>query len=553
MVNLPTPQSRIEELMNAFITRDLSRVVTPQSRIEEFWHYLIEGANSLPIPQSRVEVLLKKIIENDMKETPIAQSRTEEFLIAILTGGIGNLPIPCSRSEEYLHYIATNNTVVDEDIEYINYSGTNITAHNTVERPIRSAILKGVTKYRDKDTGEILEAFEEGRNLELVSVTMPVLTTCGKNLCDRVRGYRSNTGGTQDSWASFDMSCKPNTTYTAKIFSGSNNRFGFFSGVGDITDSNATYTTTTGNFTTYTGGEITYTITTGVNDNVMWLYLDNNFIESLDDVVVQVEEGSTATAYEPFKSNILTTPSDLTLQGIGDVRDTLDCLTGEVSNNIGVAKLSLIPDADFGNFAPNGVNGILANTANINIPKAKFNKYFLPYKSGLKAISNFAPVKHTTYNQDYECFALHGDSLQSVQISLSHSRFNGDLTKEKMIQLIKELDITIMYELATPIIKTVDLKVVDQDGNLVNQLSAFDSTTHIISGSESDNSLIAIAEVEVPTKVIDGLSDAQRLSTEVDESCIVVQTLQDNQDINSTLAMTAITELYELALEGGEL
>ena len=39
----------------------------------------------------------------------------------------------------------------------------------------RSAILKGSTKYRDIDTGEILETFEEGRNLELVSVKMPGL------------------------------------------------------------------------------------------------------------------------------------------------------------------------------------------------------------------------------------------------------------------------------------------------------------------------------------------------------------------------------------------
>ena len=60
MDNLPIPQSRIEELMNAFISRDSSRISTPQSRIEEFWYHLIEGTNALPIPQSRIELLLKK-------------------------------------------------------------------------------------------------------------------------------------------------------------------------------------------------------------------------------------------------------------------------------------------------------------------------------------------------------------------------------------------------------------------------------------------------------------------------------------------------------------
>ena len=52
-----------------------------------------------------------------------------------------------------------------------------LTVQNTIEAPVKSAILKGVTGYKDVDTGEILETFEEGRNLELVSVKMPVLTT----------------------------------------------------------------------------------------------------------------------------------------------------------------------------------------------------------------------------------------------------------------------------------------------------------------------------------------------------------------------------------------
>lgn len=144
MNNLPIPQSRSEELMNAFIQRDSSQISTPQSRIEEFWYHLIEGTNSLPIPQSRNELLLKKIIENDTHQIPLAQSRTEEFLVSILTGDINKLPIPQSRSEYYLDYIARNNLLLN-DIDYVRYSGTNITATNTVQKPFRSAILKGQT------------------------------------------------------------------------------------------------------------------------------------------------------------------------------------------------------------------------------------------------------------------------------------------------------------------------------------------------------------------------------------------------------------------------
>lgn len=38
--------------------------------------------------------------------------------------------------------------------------------------------------------------------------------------------------------------------------------------------------------------------------------------------------------YEPYKTNILSTPSDLELRGIGDVKDELNCLTGELTQRI---------------------------------------------------------------------------------------------------------------------------------------------------------------------------------------------------------------------------
>ena len=55
---------------------------------------------------------------------------------------------------------------------------------NVLDGAFESCVLKGQTKYRDIDTGEILETFEEGRNLELITVRMPILKTTGKNLLD---------------------------------------------------------------------------------------------------------------------------------------------------------------------------------------------------------------------------------------------------------------------------------------------------------------------------------------------------------------------------------
>ena len=73
------------------------------------------------------------------------------------------------------------NREVIQNYTYVKYVGAIITATNTLEKPIKSAILKGNTKYRDIDTGDILDTFDETKNLELVSVKMPVLTTSNED------------------------------------------------------------------------------------------------------------------------------------------------------------------------------------------------------------------------------------------------------------------------------------------------------------------------------------------------------------------------------------
>ena len=50
---------------------------------------------------------------------------------------------------------------------------------------------------------------------------------------------------------------------------------------------------------------------------------------------IQLEKGTTATPYEPYKSNILSTPEDLELRGIGNIKDKLNVATGELTQRIG--------------------------------------------------------------------------------------------------------------------------------------------------------------------------------------------------------------------------
>lgn len=50
---------------------------------------------------------------------------------------------------------------------------------------------------------------------------------------------------------------------------------------------------------------------------------------------IQIEKGTQATSYEPYKSNILTVNEDVTLRSNGDICDELNLLTGQLTQRIG--------------------------------------------------------------------------------------------------------------------------------------------------------------------------------------------------------------------------
>lgn len=63
----------------------------------------------------------------------------------------------------------------DANVEYLlrktniqKYEGSSITANKTYAKQVNNVILKGVTKYKDVDTEEFVDSFEQSRDLELV-------------------------------------------------------------------------------------------------------------------------------------------------------------------------------------------------------------------------------------------------------------------------------------------------------------------------------------------------------------------------------------------------
>ena len=577
MDNLPIPQSRIEELMNAFISRDSSRISTPQSRIEEFWYHLIEGTNALPIPQSRIELLLKKIIENDTQQIPLAQSRAEEFLVSILTGDTDKLPIPQSRSEYYLDYIARNNLVLD-DIEYLKYNGTNITATNTVQKPFRSAILKGQTLV----------------NLVPRKIIDHIASSDWDGYCCLVQNSKQSF----DQWRTL-QDLKPNTKYYiscyVETFEDANNK--------DYCLNNPSVESIFEDSMIINGvGRYQWLSTTKseLTDEIFIVLRSQNAhargaIKIRDIMIIEYQEGMKNwdipyfEGMQSVKMPVLKT----TGKNLFDMNRPYDAITDSQATVVQDTNQITVSSADSGTYV----------SANFILDKDFFAGKTVTgsclYESDIKDIGT-VQISYQDGNGDHHyqwiktpktftfpnnfigdvvlCVCANNTgtpqsnnvTVKNIKLELGsvatsyepHKsniltvnedvtlRSNGDICDElnlltgQLTQRIGEDGVVLSQE----VVKTVDLKVVDQDDNPVKQLSAFDETTHIVSSSASDNSLIAIAEVEVPTKLIEALDNIKLLSSDVGMLIDEVDAMQKTQDENSTMTMMAMTEVFEMVL-----
>jgi|GEM_PF-4699633 len=317
---------------------------------------------------------------------------------------------------------------------------------NVMDGHAKSAILKGNTGYRDIDTGEFLETFEEGRNLELVSVKMPVLTTTGKNLFD---GFIEKGVYAATSLDKADDSSgtryRINEPFTVEKI-----QYAI-----SIADDYQIFVRCFKNRVLIKDGawvnQVTFDNTNGNYDKITIVIrkMDNSIIDENILFKLQIEQGKVVTPYEPYKSNILSTSEDVTLRGIGDVRDTLDCLTGEVTERI--SEVVLVGSENW-NINYQGNSDLITFSLNqfpTNIAEHSFNncKNFL--------ISDSLPIV-TDYQNNKGILSHRIGGNHWVVITVNRS----DLISEDVVgfkHFLSTNPVTIQYQLATESIKTVDL------------------------------------------------------------------------------------------------
>ena len=157
------------------------------------------------------------------------------------------------------------------------------------------------------------------------------------------------------------------------------------------------------------------------------------------------------------------------------------------------------------------------------------------------AFSDKLQLSSDIKRNNIDCFYINAQQ-KWIGIRLSKSKLSN-LTIEGFKVYLQSNPITIQYQLATPTTKTVDLSIVNQDGN-ETKLRTFDDTTHVLLNSEG---LVPTASLTVRTK-IPSASSTSLLMDDISTEQQQLEETVDEQSNNVDATMIATTEIYEETL-----
>lgn len=324
---------------------------------------------------------------------------------------------------------------------------------NAYESTERSLQFKNISILEGDWTNVDIPYFEG-----MQSVKMSVLTTTGKNLFDfnannvkvgnvsyvisndsiAITQTRNTTSG---CYVAFPCHLKAGTRYTyrATFDNPQNNNIYIRVSHVDGNDYGQWYTDTMIDSV----GSASLTLTCK-NDGCHYLYLYNKIYETAVNVGsivtwsnIQFEEGAIATSHEPYKSNILTVNEEVELRGIGEVQDTLDCLTGELTQRIGEDVLDGSED------------WIVETNENWSSCRFKLNKTFTTEKYTTDKI-----ITNGKYIGGYVSSGVNTIRISNNAIYIFDTTFT---TVNEFKNYLQQNPLTMQYSLSTESIKTVDL------------------------------------------------------------------------------------------------
>ena len=278
---------------------------------------------------------------------------------------------------------------------------------------------------------------------------------------------------------------------------------------------------------------------------LVWEKFETGTPLDITNITIQIEEGYVVTSYEPYKSSILSTSNKVVLRSLPNgVCDTLNVLTGEYTQRIG--------DITFDG-SDNRWQKLIYPPHN-NDTHYQF-KYWLGdnliggdlWGSAKDILANNLPSMDGTLHWGGKGnYGIGGDrSNFMITWEKSSCPFYDISTLNAWLQ---QNPIIVQYQLAEPIITTIDLSVVDQDGNVIPKVKSYKDVTHL-EVTVPKQSLLPNISAEVAT---DNSKDMSLLTTkhqEISETQSVIQDNIQSQSDEIDTALMATTEIFESILE----
>lgn len=306
-------RTRKEQYLNEIVGNGNTAPGTPYTREELFFADILGEVNA-PVPVTRIEIYLAKIANKYSGEMPEPKTRIEKF-IARAAGMDVIIPTPITREEMLWANYAL---IVEKELSGI---------PPLTFKAKKAGTLKDYRIYGNTAGGESVgDLVAEGEHAGEYKVAV---TVEGKNLFDKSKPANilkcylavSTLVSNVDTRTIF-IECKPSTTYTVSKIQGER----FVVGWSDKLP--APGVELQEKVINYNASSIT--ITTGLAAKYLVAYIYNAGQDApitVDEMIasVQIEKGSTATPYEPYRTPI-TTPIYLPepIKMVGDEAEYID-------------------------------------------------------------------------------------------------------------------------------------------------------------------------------------------------------------------------------------
>ena len=409
--------------------------------------------------------LLKEIIDKEGHITSLLHYQSE-CVETFIKDAKGCYPKLCDYEGEWLNYINTQSCI--GEFPYVTLSDvTEATVNNVVPYSYKSAILKGQTLVNLATQKS--ERFNGTRFLHI---------PLSYNLNSNTNYFVNFT--IKESTLTDGVTCRFKNTSTGTTI-GAIKSSGIIATNANIANILEFYIENT--------DDVTNGLDATIDDIMVIEYQDGMenwdipYFEGMQSVQMPV---LTTSNEDGTKSNILTVNEDVELRGIGEVKDTLDCLTGEVTERIGEIVLDGSQNVTSWWDTKSTVGVSISIPTMKNISNLVCDRLPVVY---------YSDINNSTYDTDG---IASWDSGNVVRFRILKSKLiTADI--DGIISYLQSNPITVQYELVSESVKKVDLSVVNQDGNKLMKIRPIEGTMNI---STSSDTIQPTFSGEIPVEAI---------------------------------------------------